>query len=93
MGLPHNPLGSNQMERLCLNLAEQMRGLGLLVFTVDESMTSAEAESEMAESGMKAAARKKRLDGEAAARILMRFFEERLGSDADNGQKGGDPIA
>lgn len=76
VGVPENSEGADRLPRLCRTLAERIRALGVLVFTVDETMTSAEAETAMAEAGIKASRRDKRRDGEAAARILERHFQE-----------------
>lgn len=67
------------MAKIGDRLAEQLRERGWTVFTVDESLTSVGAEAAMASAGLKASQAKRRVDGEAAARILERFFDEKAG--------------
>lgn len=76
IGVPVNPEGDDRMARVCLQLAEHMRRLGVGVATVDESMTSVEADSAMGGVGFTAAERRRRRDGEAACRILERYWSE-----------------
>ncbi len=61
-------------ERACLRLAEHLEILGWEVEKVDESLTSVEASEALASTGIKAAARRKVIHGEAACRILQRYF-------------------
>lgn len=81
LGIPVNPEGDDRMARVCGKLAEQLRELGWVVDTVDEAFTSVAAESDLAEMGWKASERKKLRDGEAAIRILERYWHgEETGS-------------
>ena len=56
-------------------LAGQIEALGKSVALVDESLTSVGAEEHLREMGLKASERRKLRDGEAAARILERYFD------------------
>jgi putative Holliday junction resolvase len=76
VGVPENPDGDDRMARVCLQLVERLRRLGLAVDTVDESLTSVEADGVMAASGLTAAERRRRRDGESACRILERYWSE-----------------
>ena len=79
VGLPYEPDGSaGKMVRICTMLAERIREKGCLVHTVDESLTSAEAESNLRETNLTARGRKKLMDGEAARLILERFFQSHV---------------
>lgn len=73
------PLGdegeAGRMARIARTLAGHLEQLGCRVHLVDESLTSVQAESTMAEAGMKASDRRKRRDSEAACLILERFME------------------
>lgn len=64
------------MSRACARLAELLRERGLDARTVDETLTSVEAGDRLAQTGLKAAARRARIDSEAACLILERFFAE-----------------
>lgn len=75
IGLPLDEQGETKMSRVCRRLGEQIVALGVEVNYVDEAMTSATAERDMTEAGLKASERRKRSDAEAACRILERFFE------------------
>lgn len=77
VGVPYNEQ-DQRMERICLRLAEEIGTFGISVVTVDESMTSVGAESVMSE--LKVSQVRRRKDGEAACRIVERFF-----SDTDSG--------
>lgn len=81
VGLPLDQGSETKMSRICRMLVDRLRDLGARVETVDESMTSNEAELVMLASGMKASQVRKAVDGEAACRILERFME-------CNGQEG-----
>lgn len=70
---PHPDL--DKMERLCASLAERLREGGWDVDTIDETLSSHEADTLLKQGGLKAAARSKRIDGQAAAAILQRYFE------------------
>lgn len=58
-------------------LAEHLRAKGWLVDLVDETLTSHDGELTMSQAGLKASERRRRSDGEAACRILERWFEAR----------------
>jgi putative Holliday junction resolvase len=75
IGLPLDEQGETKMSRVCRRLGDQIAALGVEVNYVDEAMTSAEAERDMTEAGLKGSERRKRSDAEAACRILERFFE------------------
>lgn len=60
---------ANVMRRFGAILEEQ----GMKVAYVDESLTSFEADSALLEAGVKASQRKKKIDSEAACRILERY--------------------
>src|SRR5262249_13195213 len=66
----------SRMERICGQLGEDLRGMGMQVFTVDESLTSAGAQSALREAGFTAAQRRRVVDGEAAVRILERWADQ-----------------
>jgi putative Holliday junction resolvase len=73
VGIPYNE-EDRRMERVCGKLAEELRKLGLAVDTVDESMTSVGAEQVMGE--LRGSQVRRRKDGEAACRIVERYFSE-----------------
>ncbi len=75
VGVPINPDGGDKMEKICRKVAELIQEQGLAVETVDESFTSVGAEANLADIGMKASDRRKLKDGEAAARILERYWD------------------
>lgn len=64
-----------KMARVCLQLAQHLRQIGWKVEEQDEAMTSLESETELRTQGLKASERRKHIDGEAASRILTRYFE------------------
>lgn len=70
VGIPLNPLGSDRMERICRQLADRLMRAGMLVFTIDESLSTIESEVRLA--GV--SKRRKRIDGESARVILERHF-------------------
>jgi putative Holliday junction resolvase len=75
LGLPLNDDGSpSRMSRVIDQLAELLRERQQVVHTVDEFMTSKEAEAVLAESGLRASQQKRALDSEAACRIVERYF-------------------
>jgi len=77
VGLPLAEDGSDtRMARVCRQLADRLRELGWNVHLADERLTSVEAERAMRGAGLKGAETRRRKDGEAAARILERFFAE-----------------
>lgn len=75
VGLPLNEQDPS-MARICEKLADKLLDLGLQVRLVDESLTSVEAELQMSVAGLKASERNRKRDGEAACRILDRYFHE-----------------
>lgn len=76
LGLPIEPEGvEGKMARLVRQLAGNIEDIIPVAF-VDESLTSVEAMSAMAEAGLKASERKKKVDAEAACRILERYLEQ-----------------
>jgi len=75
VGLPLDEQGGGRMARICGQLAEHLRSLGTTVYEVDEAMTSVSAHASMMEAGLKASERRKRVDGEAAVRILERWAD------------------
>jgi putative Holliday junction resolvase len=66
-----------RMQRGCRELGARLQRRGLRVEFVDEALTSVEAEAALRQTGLTAAKRKERRDGEAAARILERYMSER----------------
>jgi putative pre-16S rRNA nuclease len=76
LGLPLDTEGETKMSKVCRQLATRIEETGLKVALVDESMTSQEAESAMRAAGLKASQARRRVDGEAACRILERYREE-----------------
>lgn len=77
LGLPLNEEGETKMSRICRMLGEKLEALGLKVETVDETLTSYESETLMKEAGLKGSQIRKKVDGEAAIRILERWRAER----------------
>ena len=78
VGLPLNEDGSDsKMARICRMLGTQIEAQGLSVAYVDESFTSARSEEALGAMGMKASQIRRQVDGEAAARILVRYVEGR----------------
>lgn len=76
VGLPLDANGETRMSGVCRKLGEHIESLGVTVFFVDESFTSAESERDMVESGLKGSERRHRSDSLAACKILERFFEQ-----------------
>ena len=76
VGLPTDADGETKMSRVCRKLGESIAALGARVAYIDEAFTSAEAERDMVEVGLKGSERRKRSDGEAACRILERYFDQ-----------------
>jgi putative Holliday junction resolvase len=75
LGLPLEPGGvEGRMAKIARVLAREIEEAGCHVELVDETLTSVEAEAEMAAGGLKASQRKKLRDGEAARLILERFL-------------------
>ena len=76
VGVPTDENGETRMSRVCRQLGACIAALSLAVEYVDEALTSQEAERDMAAAGLKGSERRKRSDGEAACRILERYFEQ-----------------
>ncbi len=77
IGLPLNEDGETKMSRVCRKFGEKVAELDLPVEFVDEALTSYESESVMKEAGLKGSQIRKKVDGEAAIRILERWRAER----------------
>lgn len=77
MGLPLDAGGETKASQICRKLGGLLAELGVSVKYVDESLTSQDAEQSMIDAGLKGSERRKRSDGEAACRILERYFEEK----------------
>jgi putative Holliday junction resolvase len=77
VGLPRALDGSeHEMTARCRRFAQQLEGrFRLPVILVDERLSSTEAESRLAESGIHWQARKQRVDALAAAIILQDYFD------------------
>lgn len=76
LGLPVEPSGTEgRMAGICRKLAAHLEALGWKVEIVDESLSSVEAASALRDRDMKAARRRKRIDGEAAVVILERYMD------------------
>lgn len=75
IGIPENS-EDGTMARICRILAEHVREAGIVVYTVDESFSTHEAEESLRRTELKASGRRKRRDGESARIILERFFNE-----------------
>ena len=76
IGLPTDAEGETRMSRICRKLGEALVALGTEVAYVDEAHTSAETERDMVEAGLKGSDRRAKSDGEAACRILERYFAQ-----------------
>lgn len=76
IGLPLSRGEETKMSRICRMLGDEVAGLGWDVAFVDEALTSQEAEADMNRAGYKGSERRRRVDGEAALRILERFTIE-----------------
>lgn len=82
LGLPVEQNGEEgRMARICRSLADHLRGNGLAVHLVDESMTSVAADDLLRQDGLKASQRRKLRDGEAAAMILERYLNGEAAQD------------
>ena len=76
LGLPVEPSGEEgRMAGVCRKLGAHLEAFGWHVELVDESLTSIEANAAMREHGLKAARRRKKVDGEAAVIILERYMD------------------
>ena len=76
IGLPLDVEGETKMAAVCRKLGKCIESHGLEVYFVDESFTSAEAELEMRQAGLKGSERRRASDPMAACKILERFFEQ-----------------
>lgn len=76
IGLPLDENGETKMSKICRKLGKCVTDRGKEVAYVNEAMTSQDAERDMVDAGLKGSERRKKSDGEAACRILERFFEE-----------------
>lgn len=79
VGLPVDPEATMRSARGATLLAGLLSELGWRTDTVDETLTSVESHAVMREVGLKASERRKRVDGEAACRILDRWMVQRHG--------------
>lgn len=76
VGLALQPDGTEtRMSKVCRRLGDLISGHGIEVVFVDEAMTSAEAEAAMLDAGLKGSQRRRASDGEAACRILERYWQ------------------
>lgn len=76
VGLPLDHEGETKMSKICRMLGTCIEQTGFEVRYIDESFTSMQSERDMQEAGLKGSERRKMSDGEAACRILERFFEQ-----------------
>ena len=76
IGLPLDSGEETKMSRVCRMLGDEIIKLGKPVKYVDESLTSDESDRAMQDAGLKASERRRKVDGEAACRILERFFDQ-----------------
>jgi putative Holliday junction resolvase len=75
IGLPLGAEGeATAMSRICEKLALALEARGIIVHRIDESLTSRSSLDTMRDAGLKGSERRKRRDGEAACRILERFW-------------------
>lgn len=79
IGLPIDPDGTMRSARGASQLAQLVSALGWKTHMIDETLTSVESHAAMRDVGLKASARRKRVDGEAACRILDRWMSENHG--------------
>lgn len=76
LGVPLEMGEETRMSTVVRKFSDELNALGLTAHLVDESLTSAEAEAALVRAGLKASKRKRRIDSEAACRILERYAEE-----------------
>lgn len=74
VGIPEQDEAESRQARVCRMLIDRLTELGADAVGVDESYTSVESEAALRETDLKASERRKRRDGEAACRILERYF-------------------
>jgi putative Holliday junction resolvase len=75
LGLPLDKGEETKMSKICRKLGAEIEARGVVLFVVDEALTSVEAESDLSGMGLKASQVRKQVDGEAAVRILLRHLE------------------
>lgn len=75
LGQPLNE-DDERMANICGRLGELLRAVGWKVVLIDESFTSVQAETNLQSAALKGSRRRRLRDGEAAAIILDRFFDE-----------------
>jgi putative Holliday junction resolvase len=80
IGIPYFE-DEDRMARICQKLAEAIQKRGWQIALVDESLTSFGADQDMLRAGLKGSQRKRRIDGEAACRILERFSHGKSASE------------
>lgn len=77
VGMPLGDEGApTRMSQVAAKLVERLKELGWVVNTVNEAMTTVEAEGNLLRDDHKASVRRRMRDGEAARLILERFFDE-----------------
>ncbi|MBS1716948.1 MAG: Holliday junction resolvase RuvX [Armatimonadetes bacterium] len=75
LGHPLQPDGSpSRLSGVCEKLADLIREKGVTVELQDEAFTSVEAEQQLNRLDLKGSDKRKARDGEAAAKILERYF-------------------
>lgn len=86
VGLPFHLDGTeHEMSKRCRRFANQLHGrFGLPVTLVDERLTSAQAEADLAEAGVYGQRRRAALDSLAAQTILQDFFSMSIGHDHES---------
>jgi putative Holliday junction resolvase len=78
VGLPLGSEGEDgKIAKAGMKLADKLREFGWTVHTVNEAMTSVEAEDNLRRDDHKASVRRRMRDGEAARLILERYFDEK----------------
>ena len=78
VGIPYFSDGSeSKFTKICLKFTEELKKFNLPVHTIDEAISSIQADTQLKEMGYKGAARKKLKDSEAACEILYRYFKNK----------------
>ncbi len=90
LGLPlaFSPTGEREesrVSRAARLLARELEALGETVAFADEAFTSAAAEGAMRDAGLSIAESRRKVDGEAACRILETYWETERRADANAG--------
>lgn len=77
IGVPvlENAADGGKMQKLCRKLAEEIRGCGWVVFTVDESFSSREAAAELSDQGIRGNRTSGARDSASAMILLERFWQ------------------